>query len=338
MKNIIEYVWLDANNNIRMKTKIVDSFLDITLDKLDLWNFDGSSTGQSNGVNSDVILKPIRLYKNNTHKYIALCECYNKDMTPHISNTRHSCFNMHNKCDEYKFLFGIEQEYVIFENNNKPYKWVSCNNPSLDENMNKQCEYYCSVGSNKAFGRNISNDHLELCLDYNVNICGTNAEVAPSQWEFQIGTCDPLLVSDDLIVARYLLSLVAEKYDCYISYDPKPYGPNWNGSGGHTNVSTIKMRVKNGLTEISKACDKLKKTHDEHMLVYGKNNHLRLTGIHETCNMNLFTYGVADRGASVRIPLQVYNNGCGYLEDRRPAANLDPYIVTCTLMKTLIKN
>lgn len=145
----------------------------------------------------------------------------------------------------------------------------------------------------------------------------------PSQWEFQIGTCDMLTVSDDLIMVRYILHRISEKYNCY-------------GSGGHTNFSTLQMISTNGLDYIYKTCDKLKEKHNEHIKVYGIDNNKRLTGIHETSSINDFSYGVADRESSIRIPLNVYNDKSGYIEDKRPALNLDPYVVTNIIVNTIL--
>lgn len=333
-KKLLEYIWLDSNGSIRSKIKIT------TKNEVPKWNFDGSSTGQAECSNSEVILNPVSGYKNpffksnNLDSYIILCECLNGNLTPHISNNRHNCAKINDSHLEHEFLFGIEQEYVIFESN-KPYKWHDNKNPLEKEELCVQGEFYCSSGGNKAFGREISDRHLIYCLEAGVNICGTNAEVAPSQWEFQVGTTDMLTVSDDLIVARYILNKIAEEHGCYISYDPKPLGQNWNGSGGHTNFSTKIMREEGGMDHIIEACEKLKLNHEKHMKVYGKNNDKRLTGIHETSNMNNFTFGIGDRGSSVRIPLSCAKNGCGYLEDRRPAANLDPYLVTAAIVETV---
>jgi glutamine synthetase len=336
MKKLLEYVWLDANDNLRSKIKIHSN------DDFPIWNFDGSSTGQATDcITSDIILNPVRTYNNpffkinNVKSYIVLCECLNPDMTPHITNNRDKCNKMFIKSNLYECLFGIEQEYVIYQNNNVPYKWVSHSMPLNDENDCVQGEFYCSVGGNKAFGREISDKHLIYCLEAGINICGTNAEVAPSQWEFQIGTCDMLTVSDDLIVARYILDKIAEEHNCYISLEPKPFGTNWNGSGGHTNFSTKQMREPNGIECIKDACNKLINRHKEHINVYGKNNELRLTGIHETSSIDNCCYGVANRNCSIRIPLHVSNNNCGYLEDRRPASNLNPYLVTSTIVNTI---
>lgn len=298
------------------------------------WNFDGSSTGQAEGHKSDVILNPVRLYTNPFYKrpsYLVLCECVNQDLSPHETNKRKECENSFYKFKSNECLFGIEQEYILFDRLDRPYKWLDDNNPGCGN----KGPYYCSVGSDRNFGREISNEHLLLCLDAGINICRTNAEVMPSQWEFQIGTCDMLTVSDDLIMARYILHRVSEKYNCYVSFHPKPF-TEWNGSGGHTNFSTLKIRSPNSLNYIYEVCEKLKEKHNEHIKVYGDDNHKRLTGIHETRSINDFSYGVADRGCSIRIPLNVFNDGCGYIEDRRPAANLNPYVVTNIIVNTVL--
>jgi glutamine synthetase len=336
MKILLEYVWLDAFDNLRSKIKIFNLYKTLfTIDDCPKWNFDGSSTGQAEGHKSDVILNPVRLYKNpfykNMESYLVLCECLNPDLTPHETNKRIDCENSFKKFSVDECLFGIELEYVLFERNNKPYKWLN----ECDPGCGKQGPYYCSVGGDRNFGREISNEHLFLCLDAGINICGTNAEVMPSQWEFQIGPCDMLCVSDDLIMAKYILNRVTEKYNCYVSFYPKPFS-DWNGSGGHTNFSTNKMRSDNSLEYIYMVCEKLKEKHNEHIKVYGNDNDKRLTGIHETSSINDFSYGVADRGCSIRIPLNVFNDGCGYIEDRRPAANLNPYIVTNMIVNTVL--
>lgn len=338
MKICLEYIWIDGDENLRSKNKIIDmTDNDFNLEYAPLWNFDGSSTHQATGKESDIILKPVRFYINPFIKfiksYLILCECYNKDMTPHITNTRIKCNETNEKYKEAESLFGIEQEYILFEKNmnNLPYKWKEHNEPGIGP----QNPYYCSIGGDRNFGRPLVNEHLQLCLEAGVEICGTNAEVMASQWEFQIGICDALKVSDDLWTARYILQRLTEKYDCYASFHPKPYKGDWNGSGGHTNYSTKLMRKKNGIKHIYNACEKLKLKHSEHMKVYGKHNEERLSGLHETANINTFSYGVGNRGCSIRIPINVYNNKCGYLEDRRPASNLDPYLVTEILIRTI---
>jgi len=368
MKVCLEYIWIDGNETTRSKNKIMDINLDldinininklkselelgsdlklqdIQLKDVPLWNFDGSSTYQSITKKSDIILKPVQIYKNPFIKfiksYLVLCECLNSDLTEHQTNTRYNCSITSEKYKNEQFLFGIEQEYTLFERNtnnlsidgcNLPYMWKEHNNPELG----KQNPYYCSIGGDRAFGRRIVNKHLEYCLEAGVNICGTNAEVMASQWEFQIGICDALRVSDDLWIARYILQRITEEFNCWVSFHPKPYKGDWNGTGGHTNVSTQKMREQNGITSIYEACNKLAEKHKEHMLVYGNNNNERLSGHHETSDINTFSYGVGDRSCSIRIPINVYNDKCGYLEDRRPGSNLDPYLVANILMNTI---
>jgi glutamine synthetase len=204
----------------------------------------------------------------------------------------------------------------------------------LEPGIGRQGPYYCSVGGDRAFGREIVDEHLVACLQAGIHICGTNAEVMPSQWEFQIGTCDMLTVSDDLLVARFILHKITEKYDCCVSFHPKLFA-DWNGSGGHTNFSTLEMREKDGLKYIIDACEKLAKKHVEHIAVYGLDNDKRLTGKHETSSIKTFSWGKQNRNSSVRIPLQVCIDNCGYLEDRRPASNIDPYLVTEIIVRTI---
>ena len=341
MKILLEYIWIDGNENVRSKNKIITiSNTNNLLKIIPNWNFDGSSTNQSKIHNeTDVILKPVRIYNNPFVKYISsylvLCECYNKDMTPHITNTRVKCIDTSNKFKSFECLFGIEQEYVIFERNknnfNLPYKWKNDEDPEIGN----QGPYYCSVGGDRSFGREIANKHMQFCLDAGVEICGSNAEVMASQWEYQIGICDALQISDDLWISRYILHRITEKYNCYVSFHPKPYINGWNGSGGHTNFSTKEMRDENGIENIFKACEKIKIKHNEHILIYGKDNNLRLSGLYETSAIDTCTWGISDRSCSIRIPINVFYDKCGYLEDRRPASNLDPYLVTEILMSTI---
>jgi glutamine synthetase len=338
-KIIAEYVWPDLNGNLRSKIKIIqkrylNSFTN--LEDFPIWNFDGSSTGQSLFASaSDVIIRPVRLYKNpliisSFESVLVLCECLNKDLSPRISNTRAKCEQTSEQFEKYDCLFGIEQEYTILERNGDPYKWINQNSPGLGN----QGPYYCSVGGDRAFGREIVDEHMLCCLNAGIHICGTNAEVMPSQWEFQIGTCDMLTASDDLLVARFFLHKITEKYNCCVSFHPKLF-TQWNGSGGHTNFSTKQMREKNGKKYIVEACEKLAKKHTEHIVVYGIDNDKRLTGNHETSDINIFSWGELNRNCSIRIPLQVCMDNCGYLEDRRPASNMDPYLVTEIMVKTI---
>jgi glutamine synthetase len=169
-----------------------------------------------------------------------------------------------------------------------------------------------------------------------ITISGTNAEVAPSQFEFQVGPVEGIDAADQLWIARYILEKISENYNMYIVYHPKPLDGDWNGSGCHTNVSTESMRSEGGYEIIIKLMDKLKEKHAEHMEIYGENNSKRMSGLHETSNYDTFSYGIASRKASVRIPNDTIKNGKGYFEDRRPAANMDPYRVTAKILETIM--
>jgi glutamine synthetase len=341
----LEYIWIDGLKNVRSKTKIISNTHNFirNFDDAPLWNFDGSSTEQATTHNSDVILRPVKIYndpfRGQPHKLV-LCDTfvYNKSshehnkLIPHPTNTRVECVEVYNKVRHHEPWFGIEQEYVLMErDNSKPYKWIS----KTDAGFGGQGLYYCGIGGNVSFGREIVEEHMKLCLQAGVHICGINAEVMASQWEFQIGAVDPITVSDDLWIARYILSKITEKYNCYPSYHPKIY-PEWNGSGAHTNYSTKEMREYKGMDFIVSAIKKLQETHTEDIDNYGEYNELRLTGKHETSSYSHFSYGESNRGSSVRIPINVKIDGKGYFEDRRPASNMDPYLVCKCIMKSTL--
>jgi glutamine synthetase len=345
---VVEYVFIDGFNTTRSKTRIIYGKTYPGQEErglmfnVDMWNVDGSSTGQSITKQSDIILLPHTIFKDpfntdtpETKYYLCMCEIVNTDGTPHSTNNRAVLYNTIAKIGETVIieeepLFGIEQEYVILAADGKtPYKWTT------DISNGEQGKFYCSVGGDRNFGREIIMEHMNKCLYAGVMICGVNAEVAPSQWEFQVGVCNPFQMGDHLWMARYILGRVAESHNACISYDPKPFGNKWNGSGAHTNFSTKDMRSDNGIEAIKQAIDKLSFKHLEHMAVYGQGNERRLTGIYETSDINTFTYGECDRGASVRIPINVKIEGKGYLEDRRPASNIDPYLVCARIIETI---
>jgi glutamine synthetase len=231
-------------------------------------------------------------------------------------------------------LFGIEQEYVFVNPvTGNPYSW-----DEYDGNTPRpQGEYYCGVGSSNTVCRDIVQAHAEACLHTELNYEGSNAEVMLSQWEYQIGTCSAVDVSDDIIMSRYLLQRVAEHFGVGVSYDPKPVEGDWNGSGAHINFSTKHLREEGGQEYIDSLCEALEDTHDEHISVYGTGNERRLTGEHETSPIDSYSWGTGDRGASVRIPAETALKGKGYLEDRRPAANIDPYEAVYKLTDTVLK-
>jgi len=327
-----EYIWLDGRRptaKLRSKTKIVNGPIAKISDLAD-WGFDGSSTEQAEGHFSDCMLKPVHFVTDPIHKaphILVLCEVLNADGTPHVSNTRHVLAATAAKYRSHEPLFGIEQEYTLYHKD-WPLGWPTSGFP------HPQGRYYCGVGYDEVHGRELIMEHVEACLEAGLAISGINAEVMPAQWEFQVGTLSPLEVSDQLWLARWLLYRLGENFSVYAKLDPKPMPGDWNGAGGHTNFSIKSMREDGGLAVIKKTCQKLGQFHKEHLRVYGADNDKRLTGKHETCSIYQFRYGVSDRGASIRIPMATANAGKGYLEDRRPAANLDPYQICTALIET----
>ena len=320
----LEYLWLDGctPTQIRYKTKVVKEFG--KSNEAPIWGFDGSSTEQADGNNSDCVLKPVRVYPNplETNSSIILCEVWNVDDTPHESNTRRLLEET--ITDDIDEWVGFEQEYTLFKGC-KPYGWPSVGQPP------PQGDYYCG----RNIGEKVSREHMNACIEAGISICGTNAEVMLGQWEYQIGAGGSIHMSDDLWVARWLLERICEEHEVVISLHPKPIQGDWNGAGCHTNFSTKEMRGDGGYDEILEACEKLSKNPQEHIDAYGQDNDQRLTGLHETCSITEFRYGVSDRGASIRIPWQVKRDKKGYLEDRRPASNCDPYVVSQKLIETI---
>lgn len=345
---IAEYIWIDGTEptkKLRSKLKIFTAKEPIqNPEEVPVWSFDGSSTQQAEGGNSDVFLKPVRIFHDpirrkylNDQCILVLCETFNDRLLrlPHASNTRATLGLVAQSYERQKPLFGIEQEYTLYDaEGGRPFRWPN----SATAFPGPQGRYYCGVGADEVYGRQLVEAHLEACLGANILISGINAEVMPAQWEFQIGPLPPLEMADQLWVARWLLYRIGEEYGISAKLTPKPVDGDWNGTGAHTNFSTEKMRKKSGLEAIKHAAEKIGAFHAEHIGVYGVDNEKRLTGKHETCSIREFRWGIADRGASVRIPKPVAEEGRGYLEDRRPAANADPYEVLAALLETVCGN
>ena len=325
----LEYIWIDGTEpttQLRSKTKVLEHF-GRNISSCPHWNFDGSSTNQAEGTNSDCVLKPVRLYENPMEKddsYLVLCEVWGVDGNPHPSNTRFKLDELDTKYSSESVWVGIEQEYTLFKDD-RPLGWPMNREPKA------QGDYYC--GRNE--GEWLARKHMDLCISAGIKISGINSEVMLGQWEYQVGADDPLRISDDLWIARWLLEKVCAKYEVQVTLDPKPVEGDWNGAGAHTNFSTEAMREDGGDKVIHQAIQKLEQKHYEHIQVYGDGNNRRLTGMHETCPINQFRWGISDRGASIRVPEQVAKQGKGYLEDRRPSANCDPYIVCSKLIDTI---
>ena len=324
---LAEYIWIDGTEPsplLRSKTKVLQKG-----ETPPLWSFDGSSTNQASGTNSDCVLRPVYITHDplrGGESILVLCEVHNTDGTPHATNQRIECHKIEQANKNHECWFGLEQEYT-FMVNGKPLGFPDEGEPSA------QGDYYCGAGSGRAFGREIVETHLYHCLQAGLEISGVNAEVCPGQWEFQVGPAGAIEVSDQLWIARYLLERTAEAYGVQVSFDPKPVEGDWNGAGCHTNFSTKEMRES--YAACTTAIESLAANTEEHINNYGSGIERRLTGQHETCSYKEFKYGVSDRTASIRIPWQVEREEKGYIEDRRPNANCDPYVVTRLITNTV---
>lgn len=327
----LEYIWLDGNSptqTLRSKTLVHHDFSG-KLKDVKNWGFDGSSTQQADGSSSDCILKAVAIYPDPDVKngYLVMCEVLNADGTPHATNGRAAIGT-----DDDDFWFGFEQEYFMIDiETGLPLGFPIGGYPA------PQGPYYCGVGAKNAFGRAIKDEHLDICLEAGLNVEGTNGEVAAGQWEFQIFAKGAERAGDEIWIARFLIERTAEKYGVAIDYHPKPLGDtDWNGSGMHCNFSNGLMRDKGGKEFMTKVCDEFGKYIQEHIAVYGADNDQRLTGKHETQSIDKFSYGISDRGASIRIPPSTVDDGWkGRLEDRRPASNADPYKVAARIIQTV---
>jgi glutamine synthetase len=344
----LEYIWIGLNGfhgetwTLRSKLKVhqfatSDVALLATGDitSLPLWSFDGSSTGQATGDNSDCILMPVRAItdtvRNDGKSVIVLCEVLNSDGTPHITNHRHILAANEIANNDLESAFGLEQEYSIMKNG-RPLGFPQGGYP------HPQGPYYCSAGADRCFGREISEELVDACINAGLHVTGTNVEVKPGQHEIQIGgpNVGPTLASDEVWFSRWLLLKIAEKHGLAVTFEAKPVLGEWNGAGLHHNVSTKELR-ENGTEEKFKTImERLALNHKDDMKVYGVDNHLRMTGELETSSPDDFSWGISDRGCSIRIPIQtIQNNWCGYFEDRRPASSIDPYQTTNAILRSL---
>ena len=330
MKSKLEYIWLDGyrpTQSLRSKTMIASDFSGKLADA-PMWSFDGSSTEQADGSDSDCLLKPVAVTPDPDRKngYLVMTEVMNADGTPHESNGRATIDD-----DDDDFWFGFEQEYFLWDpSTNLPPGFPQGGFPR------PQGPYYCSVGAMNTYGREVVEEHLDLCLEAGLNVEGINAEVAAGQWEFQVFAKSAKGAGDETWLARYLLERTAEKYGLAIEWHPKPLGhTDWNGSGMHANFSNSAMRNAGNEDTFTRICEQFGKNIDRHIQVYGADNDQRLTGKHETQSIDQFSFGVSDRGASIRIPVATVEEGWkGRLEDRRPASNSDPYKVAAEIIKT----
>jgi len=337
---LAEYVWVDAIGNTRSKTRTLPAAKAASVDSLPKWNFDGSSTDQAPGDDSEVILKPQRIFtdpfrarSDGQKNILVMCDTYTPAGDPLPTNNRAYAAKFFEGMDDEETWFGLEQEFTLFNLDEKtPLGWPQGGAPSR-----AQGPYYCSVGPENNFGRAITDALYRACLYAGIDISGVNGEVMPGQQEYQVGPCVGIDAGDQLMMSRYILQRVCEDFQVYCTLHPKPITEgDWNGAGMHTNVSTKSMREEGGLEIIKQAIYKLGEKHAEHIQIYGEGNELRLTGKFETASMDEFSFGIANRGASVRIGRDTLDEGMGYFEDRRPSSNADPYLVTGKIMSTIM--
>ena len=330
MKAKLEYIWLDGyspTQSLRSKTRIIEDF-DGRLESCPVWSFDGSSTAQAEGADSDLLLRPVAIFNDPARKdaFLVMTEVLNPDGEPHDSNGRAMIDD-----DDNDFWFGFEQEYFLWDlETSLPPGFPVKGFPR------PQGPYYCSVGAENNFGRECIEDHLDQCLEAGIEVEGINAEVAAGQWEFQVFAKGAKSAGDQTWVARYLAERNAEKWGYGINWHPKPLGQtDWNGSGMHANFSNTVMRECGDQGVFEKICEEFGRNIRRHIDVYGADNEQRLTGLHETQSIDEYSYGVSDRGASIRIPVGTVEDGWkGRLEDRRPASNADPYKVAAVIVRT----
>ena len=358
-----EYIWLDGDSpkNIRSKTRYqrmplgrIPENPQMLIRMAPKWSYDGSSTMQATTEYSDCGLAPVKVVENpmdppsringKSISYIVLCEVVDIEGNAHETNTRSKLIDSVSKREaELKekeeksdmLLVGFEQEYTIVDPiTGNPLGWKDYDGDTPPP----QGKYYCGVGADVVKGRKLAETHAQLCNSVGVGVAGINAEVMLSQWEYQTSPKLALQAADDVIISRFLLQRIAEDMELAISYNPKPVDGNWNGSGGHINFSTDYMRRESDVAYLNLLCASMERYHKESTDVYGEENDRRLTGENETSSIEEFTWGELDRSSSIRIPQStIQNGGKGHLEDRRPAANVDPYEAFNYLYGTIIK-
>jgi glutamine synthetase len=321
-----EYVWQGGNGELRSKVRFMSlSSPDEILNEI--WNYDGSSTGQATTESSEVLLKPCRIYTEESTRYnFVLCEALLPDGTPAQGNTRTAFSAESRVAENHAVWFGFEQEFFI-----EPVDGAPAGIDSVE-----QGPFYCAVeATTSTFSRTreLTEAIVSRARSLGLGITGWNLEVAPSQTEIQVFG-PALRACDDLLLLRYLCHRVLAPHGFRPVFAAKPY-PHLNGSGLHTNISTTATRDPAlGLAAIHSLMPRFAERHDAHIAVYGSDNVARLTGTHETSSIREFSYSVGGRHTSVRIPRAVAAAGHGYFEDRRPAASADPYEIGTAILRT----
>ncbi len=326
---ILTYIWLDGYNppNLRSKDKIhnLSKKGPPQLKDVPGWNFDGSSTKQAATERSDMLLKPVKIISDPTlpDTFLVMCEVNSPNGRPHDSNRR-SLLHSFPKTN----WFYLEPEFFLTQDG-LPLGVKS-------KKLPKQGEFYCGVGTQiHPLTRKILLEATRLCLKARLSITGNNIEVAPGQIEIQIGSKEGAAdAGDSLCLAKYILIRQAEEYGITVNFHPKPW-KSINGSGMHINFSTHKMREVGGKQLFDRVIGSFEKNHEYLVSHCGFDNNLRMTGKHETANINEFSSGVSDRGATIRIAPETAKEWKGRLEYRLPNPYGDPYLALFAVEKTL---
>lgn len=340
----IEYIWFGSNGEFRSKVRIIRSQPNqINRHLSTRWSYDGSSTGQATTEASEITLVPVAHYEDRSKKryFYLLCDSVRETVDENGQITQATNLSERSRLADLlnntevstlDIWFGFEQEFFIRDQ----YSLIAT----------EQGPFYCGVEvprdsnpvsrSNRVLEqvRPLTEAIVARCMDIGVNLTGWNLEVAPGQTEIQVFGAG-IKACDDLMMMRYMAHRVLAEHTMVPDFSPKPLGPDWNGSGLHTNVSTAQTRAEGGMDAIRTYMQRMEERHAEHISVYGEGNEQRLTGQHETSSMERFTWGVGNRASSVRIPTETARNGRGYFEDRRPAANANPYAIARVMMETL---
>lgn len=328
---VLEYIWLDANQNFRSKVK-VNQGKEYNLDDIStipVWNYDGSSTGQAEIQDSEVLLQPKRVYTNSiltNFPVLVLCDTYNPKTD--LRSSHYGAEQIFKKYESNQPMFGLEQEFFMF--NSKDKNEI----PEKKMEVAAHGEYYCSVGPQCSRTRRYLLDVMYTAIQLGIKVTGMNYEVAPGQAELQVCNIG-LDACYDLLMIRYLLTRLGENYNIVPNFEPKILSDE-NGSGCHINFSTLEMRNMTEVKELHKMihtmCQNLEKHHntfiDEY---YGSGNKERLSGTCETCSYQEFKVKKGGRNASIRVP----NEG-NYFEDRRPSSNIDPYLACSKLLECVM--